>query len=115
MKKISKHETIIIKELFKSSAGELEPFTLYRRLRTSITGLKNSVNGLIKLGFVEEKGTKIKITQEGKNWLLAPHNKHILNGSRPWREVPKEFLVNNIPPGSFYIPSISRLDKKAFK
>lgn len=110
-KKLLPMDIKVLTVLWKSSHG-LNAFTLFSRLDTSFSTFSKVTRTLSDRNLItEDTDDFFAITQEGIA-LLTQINTH--KKSRPWRDVPKEFLIPKSSTSDFYIPSTRLLDKKLF-
>lgn len=111
MLKLSLMEIKALGVLFKSAKG-LDAFSFFSRLNTSFSDFSKVLRSLCDKNLILEDSTDFfVITQEGAEQVaLRDTQKKI----RPWRTVPKRFIVNKLSTSDCYTPSLCLLDKKTF-
>jgi len=113
MTKLNKLQINILRTLFKSY-GELDSYTLFKRMKVSISELSNALDFLTKHEMVTEEDHNIKLTLKGKGSIYIDSTSSY-DGNKKWREVPDEFKLNDLGVNEPYLPSVRLLDKKTFK
>jgi hypothetical protein len=111
MAKLLPMEIKALSLLLKSSKG-LDAFTFFLRLDASFSDFSKFTRALCEKNLInEENDDFFVISQEGITQLTK---KNAYKKTRPWREVPKKYLIPTTKVSDFYIPSLCLLDKKAF-
>lgn len=104
-------EKKIFSELIKSNR-RLDSFTLFKRIKVSFGAFSQRLDSLEKKEFIELRDMIVTLTLKG----LEFSSKIKLIEKRHQRNIQlqPQFTCNKIPVNEFYIPTISRLDKKTF-
>lgn len=99
--------------LLMSSAKGLNAFTLFRKLEVPFPVFTSVVLSLTEGNNIKEtKSDFYQITDQGRRILSLHASK---KKERTWREPPAQFICTKLEVDEFYVPSLSRLDKKTFK
>ena len=113
MKKLTRIQRLILKDLFKAN-GKIDSFTLFRRYYITPPQLASSVFKFIKNGYIKNSDGMLILTSKGKKWLKETKFLVGRDGDCPWKEVPDDFRQAQLPLWTPYVPEIELLDK-AFK
>lgn len=110
--KLSVIEIKLLSVLLASSRG-LDAYTLFRRVKAPFPDFTRAIISLTEDGFINESKSDFYIISSlgRQNISLYSSKKKI----REWRQVPAQFTDSKLNANELYIPSIRRLDKKAFK
>lgn len=106
-------ETVIIKDLFKSSNG-LFIYTMYHRYNTPPKDLFLAIEGLKNLGYVVESEDRVEITTSGKDYVINT-NITSLHQVDKFSKIPIEYLGSKISINEFYLPKSDPLVKYIVK
>ena len=110
--RLSRNQLLALATLVKSSRG-LDAFSLFRRLNLSFSEFTKSTLHLSELDFITEpKEDFFQVTPSGKEYWAKQQTQR---SKKTWREIPEQFLGTKVKTNSFYIPSITKLDKSTFK
>lgn len=110
MKKLTKIQRLILKDLFKAR-GKIDSYTLFRRYYITPRQLAASISKFIANGHMEQREGELLLTAKGKLWLVEGGFFLDTDGDCPWKIVPNEFRQVRLPSWLPYAPELDLLDR----
>lgn len=109
--KLSKKELSLLKIIFRSTDG-LDIGALTWKHGISINEAFQTFSSLKAKDMVAKSGYTLKLTSQGRNWVMENQSLFAYEGNKEWRSVPKQYLGNRIDVFQPYVPRRSMIDKK---
>lgn len=104
--------SIILREASLSSEW-IDTYQIHKRYRLSPFLLSETCGYLVSQGILEILGRQVRLTQEGRIWLIRNRRK-IFSSDRPWARPSAYLLDERVPPETPYFPKLGRLDTEFF-
>ncbi|WP_034349831.1 hypothetical protein [Herbaspirillum sp. GW103] len=95
----------ILHEIYKAE-GQITSYALFRKMKIAISELMKALLDLTSRGYIRQDGEKLILLQEGIR-VLFNVRRTSEGGSIPEKMIRKVSLNRD----SFYIPSLSRMDR----
>lgn len=105
--------SIIIKCSFEES-GWTDTYSLHRRYRLSPFHIFECCEDLQQKGVLEISGRRIRMTDEGREWVIRNRRK-IFSPDRPWANMTPYLRSEKLEPSAPYLPNLSLLDEEFFR
>ena len=111
MTEVSSSDREVISALFEASDW-LDLFDLHLDFVLSPGQVLDSVERLQAGGYLERKGLHARLTDLGREWVIASRRELFMNPARDWRSYEaKDRLVRENEP---YLPDFAKVDRKFF-
>lgn len=95
-----------------ASSGRLEPFTIFRRSRFSLSYFLERYARLLTLELIVEVSGVARLSETGEINAKAALPR-LVSMRKEWRDAPSEFLRPRLM-DDYYIPNVDLLSKRAF-
>lgn len=110
MKKMDPLERNLILALARADGG-LDAFSLYSRFRCSPSELFRTATRLAHRGWVTIEESRVAMTKEGREWIMANGGYLAEPGDKSWREIPREVRRPPLLGYEAYVPRTSRVHR----
>ncbi|MGO4909968.1 hypothetical protein ACEN2J_16725 [Pseudorhodobacter sp. W20_MBD10_FR17] len=110
---VSSFEREIILELFKCQ-NWFDLYSMHERLRLSPAQVAYTVSKLSANGSIEVDGTKARLTEQGRLWVLKNRRALFLDVKRPWADS-KFVSEQGFEAGQPYLPRLKSIDRTYFR
>lgn len=96
------------------SVEYLDLYMLHEKYKLSPGQILEATTWLRENGYVEQLGTKARLTAEGREWLIRDRFWVFKPRERPWSEVPDGLMVERILPNEPYMPDLAQVQQGFF-
>ena len=104
---------LVARYLF-DSVDYFDLYELHEKYKLSPGQILDATAWLSENGYVEQSGTKARLTAEGREWLIRERFWLFQSDEKPWREVPDGLRVERIRPNEPYMPDLTQVQKGFF-
>lgn len=84
------------------------------KLGIPLSDIVNAFRTLQLRGFLKQDGPVLRLTTDGRAWIMQNQSMFAFSGKRHWRDVPDDFKSNRVEPFKPYVPRTSKLSKPMF-
>jgi len=109
---MSSCKSIILREASLSTEW-IDTYRIHKRYRLSPFLLSEICGNLASQGILEVKGRQVRLTQEGRIWLIR-NRRSVFSSDRPWARPSPYLMHERVPPKTPYFPKLGLLDKDFF-
>ncbi|MEP5632098.1 MAG: hypothetical protein ABJP79_09470 [Tateyamaria sp.] len=106
-------KSIVLREA-SLSAKWIDTYRIHKQYRLSPFLLSETCGNLASQGILEVKGRQVRLTQEGRIWLIQKR-RSVFSSDRPWARPSPYLLDERVPPKTPYFPKLSLLDTDFFE